>query len=111
MTAFIFRYLVHFVYAFLCVRFYLAAILQMRWLCHCFLYCIVHVHAPFTRKRIISPNFGRDVGARLGVAIFEISGPPAIFEISERPNLICSLLCVRKHAVANMLSGTYKAKK
>ena len=40
------------------------------------LYCIVHIYLPFTRKRIVSLYFGRDVCTRLGVAIFEVSGPP-----------------------------------
>ena len=43
-------------------------------------YCIVHIYLPFTRKRIVSLYFGRDVCTRLGVAIFEVSGPP-VFHI------------------------------
>ena len=39
-----------------------------------FLYCIVHIYPPFTRKRIVSLHFGRDVCTRLGVAISEMFG-------------------------------------
>ena len=35
---------------------------------------------PFTRKRIVSLYFERDVRTRLGVAIFEVSGP-SVFHI------------------------------
>ena len=36
-----------------------------------FLYFVfVHIYPPFTRKRIVSLYFGRDVRTRLGVAIF-----------------------------------------
>ena len=42
--------------------------------------CIVHIYPPFTRKRIVSLYFGRDVRTRLGVAISEMSGPP-VFHI------------------------------
>ena len=38
--------------------------------------CIVHIYPPFTRKRIVSLYFGREVRTRLGVAISEMSGPP-----------------------------------
>ena len=38
-----------------------------------FLYCIVHIYPPFTRKRIVSLYFGLDVRTRLGVAISEVS--------------------------------------
>ena len=34
---------------------------------------IWHIYPPFTRKRIVSLYFGRDVRSRLGVAIFEMS--------------------------------------
>ena len=40
----------------------------------------VHIYPPFTRKRIALLYFGRDVRNRLGVAIFEVSGPP-VFHI------------------------------
>ena len=43
-------------------------------------YRIVHVHPPFTRKRIVPLYFGQDVRTRLGVASFQISGPP-VFHI------------------------------
>ena len=39
-----------------------------------------HVYPSFTRKRMISLYFGRDVRTRLGVAISEVSGPP-VFHI------------------------------
>ena len=44
--------------------------------------CIVfaHIYTPFTRKRIVSLYFERDVRTRLGVAISEVSGPP-VFHI------------------------------
>ena len=45
-----------------------------------FVFVFVHIYPPFTRKRIVSLYFGRDVRTRLGVAIFEVSGPP-IFHI------------------------------
>ena len=35
-----------------------------------------HIYPSFTRKRIASIYFGRDVRTRLGVAISEVSGPP-----------------------------------
>ena len=44
-----------------------------------FLYLFIF-YSPFTRKRIVSLYFGRDVRTRLGVAIFEVSGPP-VFHI------------------------------
>ena len=52
-------------------------------LCMCafnFIVGIVHIYPPFTRKRIVSLYFGRDVRTRLGVAISEVSGPP-VFHI------------------------------
>ena len=42
--------------------------------------CIVHIYPPYTRKRIVSLYFGRDVRTRLGIAISEVSGPP-VFHI------------------------------
>ena len=45
-----------------------------------FFVVFVHFYPPFTRKRIVSLYFGRDVRTRLGVAIFEVSGPP-VFHI------------------------------
>ena len=41
---------------------------------------ICHIYPPFTRKRIVSLYFGRDVRTRLGVAFFEVYGPP-VFHI------------------------------
>ena len=46
----------------------------------CIVFVFVHIYPPFTRKRIVSLYFGRDVRTRLGVAIFEVSGPP-VFHI------------------------------
>ena len=45
---------------------------------HCIVF--VHIYPPFTRKRIVLLYFGRNVRTRLGVAIFEVSGPP-VFHI------------------------------
>ena len=45
--------------------------------CFCF---ICHFYPPFTRKRIVSLYFGRDVRTRLGVAFFEVYAPP-VFHI------------------------------
>ena len=45
----------------------------------------VHIYPPFTRKRIVSLYFGRDVCTRLGVAIFEVSGPPVFHIKAGRP--------------------------
>ena len=42
--------------------------------------CLFHIYPPFTRKRIVSLYFGRDVRTRLGAAIFEVSGRP-VFHI------------------------------
>ena len=39
-----------------------------------------HIYPPFTRKRIVSLYFGREVRTRLGVAFFEVYGPP-VFHI------------------------------
>ena len=41
---------------------------------------ICHFYPPFTRKRIVSLYFGRYVRTRLGVAFFEVYGPP-VFHI------------------------------
>ena len=41
---------------------------------------ICHFYPPFTRKRIVSLYFGREVRTRLGVAFFEVYGPP-VFHI------------------------------
>ena len=41
---------------------------------------ICHIYPPFTRKRIVSLHFGREVRTRLGVAFFEVYGPP-VFHI------------------------------
>ena len=46
-----------------------------------FLFCFIcHFYPPFTRKRIVSLYFGREVRTRLGVAFFEVYGPP-VFHI------------------------------
>ena len=46
-----------------------------------FLFCFIcHIYPPFTRKRIVSLYFGREVRTRLGVAFFEVYGPP-VFHI------------------------------
>ena len=45
-----------------------------------FLFFFCHIYPPFTRKRIVSLYFGRDVRIRLGVTISELSGPP-VFHI------------------------------
>ena len=41
-------------------------------------FVFVHIYPPFTRKRIVSLYFGRDVRTRLGVAIFGVSGPSVL---------------------------------
>ena len=41
---------------------------------------ICHIYPPFTRKQIVSLYFGREVRTRLGVAFFEVYGPP-VFNI------------------------------
>ena len=41
-----------------------------------FLYCIVHVYSPFTRKWIVLLYFGQDICTRLEVAISKVFGPP-----------------------------------
>ena len=39
----------------------------------CFVFCFIcHIYPPFTRKRIVSLYFGREVRTRLGVAFFEV---------------------------------------
>ena len=44
-------------------------------------YCFIcHIYPPFTRKRIVSLYFGWEVRTRLGVAFFEVYGPP-VFHI------------------------------
>ena len=46
-----------------------------------FFFCFIcHFYPPFTRKRIVSLYFGREVCTRLGVAFFEVYGPP-VFHI------------------------------
>ena len=40
-----------------------------------FCFCC-HIYPPFTRKRIVSLYFGREVRTRLGVSFFEVYGPP-----------------------------------
>ena len=45
-----------------------------------YFYFICHIYPPFTRKRIVSLYFGREVRTRLGVAFFEVYGPP-VFHI------------------------------
>ena len=45
-----------------------------------FFFFICHIYPPFTRKRIVSLYFGREVRTRLGVAFFEVYGPP-VFHI------------------------------
>ena len=45
------------------------------------LFCFIcHFYPPFTRKRVVSLYFGREVRTRLGVAFFEVYGPP-VFHI------------------------------
>ena len=39
---------------------------------------IVHIYSLFTRKRIVSLSFGRDVRTRLGVAISEVFETPVL---------------------------------
>ena len=47
----------------------------------CFIFCFIcHIYPPFTRKRIVSLYFGREIRTRLGVAFFEVCGPP-VFHI------------------------------
>ena len=43
-------------------------------------YFVCHIYPPFTRKRIVTLYFGREVRTRLGVAFFEVYGPP-VFHI------------------------------
>ena len=46
-----------------------------------FFFCFIcHIYPPFTRKRIVSLYFGREVRTRLGVAFFEVYGSP-VFHI------------------------------
>ena len=50
------------------------------------LFCFIcHIYPPFTRKRIVSLYFGREVRTRLGVAFFEVSGPPVFHIKMGRP--------------------------
>ena len=45
------------------------------------LFCFIcHIYPPLTRKRIVLLYFGREVRTRLGVAFFEVYGPP-VFHI------------------------------
>ena len=55
---------------------------------------------PFTRKRIVSLYFGRDVCTRLGVAISEVSGPP-VFHIKAGTSRFVSC---RRTQQANLLA-------
>ena len=49
--------------------------------CLFFFFCFIcHFYPPFTRKRIVLLYFGREVRTRLGVAFFEVYGPP-VFHI------------------------------
>ena len=50
------------------------------------LFCFIcHIYPPFTRKRIVSLYFGREVRTRLGVAFFEVYGPPVFHIKAGRP--------------------------
>ena len=50
------------------------------------LFCFIcHIYPPFTRKRIVSLYFGREVCTRLGVAFFEVYGPPVFHMKVGRP--------------------------
>ena len=50
------------------------------------LFCFIcHIYPPFTRKRVVSLYFGRDVRTRLGVAFFEVYGPPVFHIKAGRP--------------------------
>ena len=40
------------------------------------IFFICHIYPPFSRKQIVSLYFRLDVRSRLGVAIFEVPGPP-----------------------------------
>ena len=51
-------------------------------------YGIVHIYSPFTRKQIVSLYFGRNVRARLEVAIVEMSGPP-VFHMKAGRHVKC----------------------
>ena len=51
----------------------------------CFFCFICHFYPPFTRKRIVSLYFGREVRTRLGVAFFEVYGPPVFHIKAGRP--------------------------
>ena len=51
--------------------------IQIRFL---FFFCFIcHIYPPFTRKRIVSLYFGREVRTRFGVAFFEVYGPPVFY--------------------------------
>ena len=50
------------------------------------LFCFVsHIYLPFTRKQIVSLYFEREVRIRLGVAFFEVYGPPVFHIKAGRP--------------------------
>ena len=51
-----------------------------------FLFCFIcHIYPPFTRKQIVSLYFEREVRTRLGVAFFEVYGPPVFHIKAGRP--------------------------
>ena len=49
---------------------------------------IYHIYPLFTRKRIASLYFGRDVRTNFGLAISEVSGPP-VFHIKVGASVKC----------------------
>ena len=65
--------------------------LSLHWL-FCLFCFICHIYPPFTRKRIVSLYFGREVRTRLGVAFFEVYGPPVFHIKVGRP-----VKCLAQH--------------
>ena len=59
---------------------FLKSLVAAIYLFHLFFILLAHIYPPFTRKRIVSLSFGRDVRTPLVVAISEVSRLP-IFHI------------------------------
>ena len=65
--------------------------LSLHWL-FCLFCFICHIYPPFTIKRIVSLYFGWEVRTRLGVAFFEVYGPPVFHIKVGRP-----VKCLAQH--------------
>ena len=63
-------------------------VISVKIMCDEVFFLCCHIYPSFSRKRIVSLYFGRNVRTRLGAAICDMSGPPVFHTNTEESRLV-----------------------